>query len=498
MAGPLTPAPLPRAFWQIAGAALALRLAVAWFLPLGVDENYATAVAREFSWSFFDHPPLGFWSPVIAAKLTGIEHPFIYRLPFLVYGMLTTWGIYRVGEALGGVRAGLWAAGLVSVAPFFALSAGVFVIPDGPLSVASVFCALVLIRIARSPDGRGTLGQWAWAGLWLALALASKYQAGLIPVSLLVLAVLHPLGRKWLASAGPWLGAWIGLLGLAPVLLWNLGNDWASFAFHSGRTGDGLQPGNFARMIVGQFLYLLPPVLVIGAAGLWQGWRNRADGVFALVFTLAVMPILVFNAIYLFSAQSFPHWTMPGWIFALALGGVWLAERGGAAMRRAAWWVGGFAVPIWALLFALIVHMNTGFITRGWDTPPDWDRTVDAFDWSGLEPALRARGDLDGINAIASVHWIEAGEMSTALRGRFPVKMLHPDQHHFRFMSGATAKGPALLLSPDTRARAEERRARLLAAAREVDPGAEMLEDVVLKRGSRDYAVVMVVRLTLP
>ena len=59
-------------------------------------------------------------------------------------------------------------------------------------------------------------------------------------------------------------------------------------------------------------------------------------------------------------------------------------------------------------------------------------------------------------------------------------------------------EGPALLLSPDTRARAEERRARLLAAAREVDPGAEMLEDVVLKRGSRDYAVVMVVRLTLP
>jgi len=35
-------------------AGLALRIVLAAWLPLGTDETYAIAVAREFSWSFFD------------------------------------------------------------------------------------------------------------------------------------------------------------------------------------------------------------------------------------------------------------------------------------------------------------------------------------------------------------------------------------------------------------------------------------------------------------
>ncbi len=58
-----------RRMWVILALAAALRLAIGAYAPLGVDEAYATAIAREFSWSFFDHPPLGFWAPIAMARL---------------------------------------------------------------------------------------------------------------------------------------------------------------------------------------------------------------------------------------------------------------------------------------------------------------------------------------------------------------------------------------------------------------------------------------------
>ena len=94
-------------FWRVVVLSMLVKLVLAAFLPMGVDEAYATAVAREFSWSFFEHPPIGFWSPVVAANLTGIEHPFIYRLPVLFYGLISTFLMYALGRELGGERAGL-------------------------------------------------------------------------------------------------------------------------------------------------------------------------------------------------------------------------------------------------------------------------------------------------------------------------------------------------------------------------------------------------------
>lgn len=496
-ADPVSAVEARKLLWRLLALSLALRVAIAFALPLGVDENYATAVAREFSWSFFDHPPLSFWAPVLAAKLTGIEAAPIYRLFFLIAGTVTTWALFRIGEVLQSPRAGLWGAVLFSVSPFFLLAGGVFVIPDGMLSAFTALCVLALVKIADK--GAGSVRDWAIVGVWLALALASKYQAGLIPIATLAFALVHPMGRRWLVQPGPWVASAIGLLGLAPVLLWNMGHDWASFAFHEGRTGDGLRLGNFALMAVGQAIYLLPPVFVLAVIGLWRGLRAGATPGMMLTALIALGPIVMFNMIYLMSARSYPHWTMPGWIFALPLAGVWIAQKGEVIARQARIWTGAVAAPIWVLLVALIVHMNTGILTRAfYDEPPAWDRTDDAFRWSDLRPALEARGVLDGVEVLASVHWMEAGAMSTALGGDYPVRLMAGLQHHFQFMSGAHKGGKAILLVPDLLPRQEARAADALAQARAVDPEAQELAPVILQRGTQDYVAVTVISLTLP
>lgn len=483
-------------FWKVIWLSLFFRTVFATFTPLGVDEVYAIAAAREFSWAFFDHPPLGFWAPVVAAEITGVEHPLIYRAPTLLFGTITTFLIYSIGRELGGSRAGLWAAVLYAIAPAFAL-AGVFVLPDGPLEMGSAIAVLWLVRITKA-QGNAPLGHWVWAGLGLGIALASKYQAGLIPISALVFVAVSPVGRRWFLSPGLYVASVIGLIGLVPVLLWNAENDWASFVFHSGRTGDGLNIGNFAVMGLGQALYLLPPVIFLAFVGIKRGFnKNRPERL--LVALIALGPIVGFNIIYLMSESSFPHWTMPGWLFALPLAGMWLAEAGAGGQRRAGMWLSGFGASVLALLLIAMLHLNTGILTRfTHDTPPNWDRTIESFNYKDLLGKLEVRGDLDDVAMIATRGWIEAGAMSTALDGDWPIRVLGENKHHFAYMSGERTTGTALFLDPGILTKADKALVKLQNLAYTFDKSAETLEPIILNRGGIPYIAVNVIRLTIP
>ena len=458
---------------------LLARVIFAVFLPLGVDESYAIAVAREFSWSFFDHPPLGFWSGVIVPNLTGWEHPFTYRLPFLIYGTLTTYLMFLIGREAHSERVGLWSALLYTLAPFFFLSGSVFVVPDGPLNLAGAFILYHLIRITK--QDRAPNAPWLWVGVGLAVAMMSKYQAGLIPIAMVVYALFA--ARRWFMQPGPYIASAIGLIGLAPVIIWNIQNDWISFAFQSGRGGGGFEPLNFMRMALGQMMYLLPPVFIMAIAGL------RRPG---LIGTIALAPILMFNVIYMISHNSLPHWTMPGWQFALPLAAIWMVANE-KRLRRAKLWVAGFAVPMWALLFAALLHVNTGILTGFNQYPPDWDDTSEIFDYAPLAPALASRNLMPDL--IMANDWINAGRLSTALGG-IPTKVLS-EPHHFQFMSGQTAVGEALLMRLSSLADSGEMSNQLLDAALAIDPGAEILLPVILYRGNAPYIAVSIVKLTV-
>ncbi|NBW66730.1 hypothetical protein EBR44_13330, partial [bacterium] len=54
-----------------------LRYIIAATVGYGVDESYAVAIARQFSWSYFDHPPLLFWMIGGWAKLVGSEREVV-------------------------------------------------------------------------------------------------------------------------------------------------------------------------------------------------------------------------------------------------------------------------------------------------------------------------------------------------------------------------------------------------------------------------------------
>jgi 4-amino-4-deoxy-L-arabinose transferase-like glycosyltransferase len=481
----------------IIGVAFAIKFVIAWFLPISLDEAYAVAVAREYSLSFFDHPPVAFWLPVIAADLTGIEATVIYRLPFFLLGIGTGWLMYRIGEELGGSRVGLWSGFLYSVAPFFFFSASAIAVPDGPLNFFSALCALLLVRAVKA-GGAPPAGLWLGAGAALALAIASKYQAAWIPVAVLLFLVFGPR-RHWLLSPVPWAGALVGLLGLVPVVVWNAQHDWASFNFHSARAGQGANPVNFLVMLAVQALYMLPTGLFLGAVGLATSLRRGLAPERLLLALIALGPVAIFNLLYVVSKGTHAHWTAPGWQFALPLGALWLVQAGPRAMRRVLTTAKVLLVVIWVPLVLIVAHANTGLLTRfTHDTPPDWDQTQSIFDFSDLRPRLEERGLWDQTDVFMGSSWAFAGILDTFLKGEKPMRSADLlGAHHFVYLSDATATGRALLMEPALAKDYAAKRDAALALARAWDPEARVLEPIILQRGRQDYVWVALIALTL-
>ena len=141
------------AYWALAVIALATiaRIGLAAMLPVGVDEAYSIGIARQFSLSYFDHPPLHLWLVGFWAKLWGSEDLLLLRLPFIALGALSSWLIYALGARLFGSIAGLWSTVVFNLAPVFGLAHGALIFPDGPLIAAALATALVVAKIVLVP-----------------------------------------------------------------------------------------------------------------------------------------------------------------------------------------------------------------------------------------------------------------------------------------------------------------------------------------------------------
>src|SRR3954452_18192559 len=159
-------------------AATALRLAFGATLGLGVDESYMIASGRTLSLGYFDHPPIAWWLSWGAAHLFGSEAAVLARLPFIALFAVSTWLMYRLGCAIAGPRAGLWAAMLLNISPVFGVTTGTWVLPDGPLDCALLGAALCLVRALPARGREAQIG-WGAAGLCAGLAMFAKYSAGL-------------------------------------------------------------------------------------------------------------------------------------------------------------------------------------------------------------------------------------------------------------------------------------------------------------------------------
>jgi 4-amino-4-deoxy-L-arabinose transferase-like glycosyltransferase len=389
------------------------------------------AAGRKLQLSYFDHPPIAWWMVWGAAHLTGSESGLVVRLPFIALFALTTFLMYRVTAALFDPESGLWAAVVLNLAPVLGVTAGSWVLPDGPLFAALLGALFCLIPALRS-QGRAAWGWWLAAGVCAGLALCSKYSAALTLAGVVAFLVTEPTSRRWLMQPHPYVAGLITLAVFLPVLVWNAGNGWVSFLFQGGRAGGALHPFGPIVALAGQAAFLLPwiwaPLMWCGLVALRRGPSDREHW---LLLCLAAPPILLFTMAASWGSPLF-HWAAPGYLMLVPMLGEAIARR----------WQTSRLVRVWLGTTAAFVIVAVVFVAS--EVRFNWlygvfeelgvgrDPNLDVVDWTSLQTELDSRGLLDrpGL-VVAALKWHEAGKIDYALGGHILVICLGSDLRQY-------------------------------------------------------------------
>ncbi|HSL81506.1 MAG TPA: glycosyltransferase family 39 protein, partial [Thermoanaerobaculia bacterium] len=319
-------------FLATLGAVLAYRFLLAATFPVLGDEAYLFTWAREPAWGYYDHPPLAAWllRPLVAAGLGGslfaLRLPSVLLYPALAVALVAL--VRRLVPEAGPDRAYL-AGTLFLLVPVHVV--GVLMLTDVPLVLCS-FLAVAALCLAERPaegeEGRGALGWYATAGVFLGLALLAKYFAALVGAAFLV----------WFLSAG-WTRRRVAGFALLVAcalpfvlvhLAWNATHCWSTVAFnlYSRHAGEGRNYNIPRNLLVyaGTLLYLAGPPLLWSLGRRWRRWaealRSPGLGPAALAFLVPMSLLLASAAALLFGA----YWMLPfvPFLFLLAPG---LLER---------------------------------------------------------------------------------------------------------------------------------------------------------------------------
>lgn len=275
------------------------RLATLPWLGLGTDESYTVAASRVLDWSYLDHPPLHQWIAHYSALMFG--DGVWARLPFLALFSATGWLLYVLTRETFGARAAWIALVGLNLTPFFFISPGAWIVPDGPLLFALAAAAIPLGRLVAGGGDRAAIWRrWLVAGFFLGLAGLSKYNAILIVTGLGVFVATSARQRRWFVDPAAYAGAVLAIAMQAPVLIWNAEHGWASFLFQTGRAAPGgLRPAQVLSVAIGQVGYLTPWIFFALTGALVSALRTPAgnDERPRWLACLALPPILVFTII---------------------------------------------------------------------------------------------------------------------------------------------------------------------------------------------------------
>ena len=313
-------------------------------IDLYVDEAYYWGWSQNLDWGYFSKPP------VIAALIAGstalLGNSLIaIKLPSLLLYPATAFALYALGARLYSTRVGFWAGlGFMSMPLVAAL--GLFVSTDAPL----LLCwSLALLFLLRALDEEGW-ANWLACGAVIGIGLMSKYTMAAFLPSALLLIVLSPRHRRWLARPQPWVALVLAAAILSPNLYWNWAHDFPTFRHTAeitrvGHGERGWHPGQLGEFIGAQWLSFGPLLGVLLGWALLRSfklWRNDAHRTL-LIFIVPLLLLVSFQAL---TGRANGNWAAPIFVAAcLLVPAVFLTDR-----RR--WVIAGVVVNLVASLGA--------------------------------------------------------------------------------------------------------------------------------------------------
>lgn len=305
------------------------------------DEAYYWLWGQRLDWSYYDHPPLHAW---IQGLFSHLGHSrAVLRLPTLVSGGLFFGTYYRLARYLYGQRARqawyvifvcCWSSPLYFI--FLTLAW-----QDQWLLAFSLLSLYGFIRFCEGyRQGEGATLSLYGAALALGLAGLCKYTAVFVALTMAATLLMTPYLRPLFRERRLYGATAIALLCQAPVLWWNVQNDWLSVQYYLSRSvdsgGGGLQPLGVLFFWLTSALILSPLLVPPLAAALGQPWtQNQVPDLYrTAALGLFWISTGSLSLVGLFSTALY-YWNILAYILLLALvPTVFLPEENPARWRR--------------------------------------------------------------------------------------------------------------------------------------------------------------------
>lgn len=355
-----------------AALAVALRLAYMGWIELLPEEAYYWQYAQHLAPGYIDHPPLVGATIWVFTRLLGISE-FALRAGAVFWWMLSAWAVWKLACELRGKCAAACAVMLFALLPYF-FGAGLMITPDSPLLAFWAWALWFLYRIFF----HNSRGAWYGLALCLGLGMLSKYTIALLGPSLLLFMLLDREAGRSLFRIDPYLCALLALLLFSPVILWNMDNQWASFAFQGSQ-----RIHQAPRFYLPEFLLHLLAVLTPAGLAVFL----RLPGLSVNRRELTFLGCLILPAVLLFAGFSLQHqvklnWSGPVFLALLpVLGASVLWQRHEqSGWRRIVGLVWGASVP---LLFA-IYWASLHFLAFGLPYVPYTQKMTRFLAWEDL------------------------------------------------------------------------------------------------------------------
>ena len=294
-----------------------LRLIYCGQIELFPTEAYYWNYSRHLDFGYLDHPPMV--ALLIRAGTVAFGNTeFGVRIGALCCNLISALFMFRLARNLFGEASAWVAVALMQTLPFFFLS-GIVMNPDAPLTAAWTASLYYLERALIAQRARA----WWGVGLCFGLGLFSKYTIALLGASVALFMTLDSHSRIWWRRPQPYGAALLAAAIFFPVILWNAGHDWASFAFQGSRRLAEVHTFGLPLLLASAFLLLsptgaiaaiimlrrrAPSHLVTESTGRQRAWRFQQISLGA--------PLAVFTVFSLFH-EIVVDWLGPVWIAAL-------------------------------------------------------------------------------------------------------------------------------------------------------------------------------------
>jgi hypothetical protein len=279
-----------------------IRIVVAPFFGLGVDEAHYVLYARYLDWSYVDHPPLVGWLHFPFFYFLGTNE-FLARLPAIILFALTSYCAYifmlRITES---VKISLLAV-LALNCSFILNVLGLMLLPDSLLLLFIFLLIFITEKIVRTKKPL----DFILLGLLLGVMGLAKYTSVLLVPPLIIFFLIK---KRYDIIFSPYmfLAALMAVIMIMPVIYWNYNHDFISFRYQSGHVFGTLAASakNFIASIAAQFGAYSPFLFLVAFYGFFRSLHSRNDYVrLSILFGGVIILFFFFTSL---AERTLPHW----------------------------------------------------------------------------------------------------------------------------------------------------------------------------------------------